>query len=271
MELIITNRKEKTIVYAIIALISLLWIFPLYSAIRNSLSVNGWDNYLYVFTQKISGIPIYLTFLNSMLIALGKTALVLLIGTLAAYAFSKLRFAGKEGIYIAVLMCLSIPAAVTLIPFFFILKNIGLYNSLWGVILAQTAMNIPFAILVCRNYFDGLPNDLLESARIDGANAFQIFSSVYLPMAQPILINLSILFIMWSFQDFLFPLMYLTDSNLTTATMAISSFKGVFGMNPADAGRYNAALVILGIPALFVFIIARRYIIQGITAGAVKG
>lgn len=270
MDLIVSNKREKVLVYMFFGVVSLLWIFPLYSAIRNSLLVNGIDNYIYVLTRKIADIPIYLTFINSLLIALGNALFGLLIGSLAAYAFSKIPFKGKEGIYIAVLMCLSIPAAVTLVPFFFILKNIGLYNTLWGIIFAQVAMNLPFVVLVCRNYFDGLPNDLMESARIDGATIFQTFSRIYLPMARPILINVGILSIMWSFQDFLFPLMYLTDKNLTTATMAISSFKGVFGMNPAEAGRYNAALVILGIPALIVFIFAQRFITNGITAGAVK-
>ncbi|CAM3717455.1 carbohydrate ABC transporter permease [Marinicrinis lubricantis] len=270
MDLIVSNKKEKTVIFLFFLVLTLLWVFPVYSAIRNSLRVNGIDNYIYVLTHKIADIPIYLTFFNSLFIALANATLILFIGSVAAYAFSKISFKGKEGIYIVVLMCLSIPAAVTLVPFFFILKNIGMYNSLWGVVLAQVAMNLPFVILVCRNYFDGLPNDLLESARIDGANIFQIFSRIYLPMAKPILANMGILSIMWSFQDFLFPLMYLTDKDLTTATMAISSFKGVFGMNPADAGRYNAALVILGIPAILVFIFAQRFIAQGITAGAVK-
>lgn len=122
-----------------------------------------------------------------------------------------------------------------------------------------------------KNYFDGLPEELMESAGIDGATIFQTFRHIYLPLAAPAIINLAVLQLMWSLQDFLFPLMFLTREKLYTTTVAVNSFQGIYGMTPQNLGRYNAALVLISIPSIIIFVIAQKYIINGVTAGAVKG
>ncbi|UKS24632.1 carbohydrate ABC transporter permease [Paenibacillus sp. HWE-109] len=270
MNTILSSRKERVGVQIFVFAVALLWVFPIVVALKNSLAVNGFANYTYLFTHEVGGIKIYKPFINSVVVAAGGTALILIIGTLSAFAFSKLVFFGQKWLYGFVLMCLSIPGVVVLVPFFYILKGVHLYNTLTAVIFAEVVLTLPFAVLMLRNFFDNLPNELMESAHMDGATSFQTFLHIYLPLARPALINLGVLCTVWSFQDYLLPLMFTTKSSLMTATVAVSSFKSNFGFNPADQGRFYAALVLLGLPALFIFILAQRYITNGITSGAVK-
>ncbi|RKP56275.1 carbohydrate ABC transporter permease [Cohnella endophytica] len=270
MNLIRVTRAERFFGISFIVALSLFWIFPVIVTIKNSLQVDGLNNYVYIFTHKIAGLSIFRSFFNSLIVAVGDTTIILVVGTLAAFAFSKMVFIGRQKIYSIILMCLAIPAIVAVIPFFFILKKLHLYNTLGAVIIAEVAMTVPFAVLMMRNFFDNIPDELMESALIDGATKFQTFRRIYLPLSVPALINLGVLCIMWSFQDYLFPTMFLTNGSLTTATMAVNSFQGAFSFNPIDQGRFYASLVVLGMPAFIIFLFAQRYIANGITSGALK-
>jgi len=270
MDLFKATKAEKWMIKLFIVGLALLWIFPMYSVITNSLKVEGLRNYSYVLTNKINKVPFPYYFVNSFIIALGSSTLVLLTCTLSGFAFSKIEFKFKKIIYNAVIMCLAISGPIILIPFFYILKNLGLYNTHLAVILPEVVMTIPFGVLLMKNYFDSLPSTLIESAHIDGANMWQVFFHIYFPLAKPAMINLGVLQVMWSLQDFLFPLMFLTDSKKFTATVAVNSFKGVYGVTGANLGRYNAALVLIGIPSIIIFACVQKYIVNGITAGAIK-
>ena len=131
-------------------------------------------------------------------------------------------------------------------------------------------MTLPFGVLLMRNYFDSLPNDYIESATVDGASVWQVFRFVYFPMARPAAINLAVLSVMWSFQDFLLPLLFITKSEMTTAAMAVSTFKEYLSFTPDNIGKYNASLVLLAVPALILVIFGQRFIRQGLTSGGIK-
>ncbi|WP_158602304.1 carbohydrate ABC transporter permease [Cohnella endophytica] len=270
MNIGLVTRRQKRIISVFLYAFALMWLFPFYTAIRNSLKVNGIRNYVDLFTSDLNGISLLGTFRNSTLIAIGSTIILLAVGSLAAFAFSKLRFFAKETLYVSVLLCLAVPGVVIMIPFYYILKNLDLYNTLWSVIFSEAVLTLPFAVLMLRNYYDNLPPELMESASIDGASKLQMFNRIYLPLSTPALINLGVLSVMWSFQDFLLPLMFLTDKSVLTATVAVNTLKGLFGFSPADLGKFNAALVVLGMPAVVIFLFARKYITNGITSGAVK-
>jgi ABC-type glycerol-3-phosphate transport system permease component len=156
------------------------------------------------------------------------------------------------------------------VPLFHTLKSLGLLDSYWAVILPETALTLPFGVLLMRNYFDSLPNDYMEAAMIDGASIPQVFRFVYLPMARPAVINLGVLCVMWSFQDFLLPLLFITKPELTTASMAVSTFQQYLSFTPDNIGKYNASLVLLAIPALILVIAGQRFIRQGLTSGGIK-
>ena len=136
--------------------------------------------------------------------------------------------------------------------------------------VSECLITFPFGVLMMKNFFDGLPTELMESANVDGASIQRCFFSIYLPLAKPAIINLAVLQIMWSFQDFLFPLMFLTKDKAYTTTVAVNAFKGAYGMTPQNLGRYNAALVLISIPSILIFTFAQKFIVNGITSGAVK-
>ena len=131
-------------------------------------------------------------------------------------------------------------------------------------------MRLRYDYILMKNFFDGLPMELMESANVDGASIQRCFFNIYLPLAKPAIINLAVLQIMWSFQDFLFPLMFLTKDSAYTTTVAVNAFKGAYGMTPQNLGRYNAALVLISIPSILIFVFAQKFIVNGITSGAVK-
>lgn len=271
MDLFIVTKKEKKILIGVMIALAFIWCLPIYSAIRNSLIFNGIKNYSSVLSEPIDGIYIYQSFFNTMIIAIGHAILVVLISALSGYAFSKINFPMKNIIYYTIVICLAVPGTVILVPMFTILRNLGIYNTFFAVILPEATLTLPFGVLMMRNYYDSFSRGISEAAKIDGANTFQTFYKVFLPLSKPATINLGVLCVMWSFQDYLLPLMFLSDKEKMTATVAVSSYKAAMGYMPADMGRYNASLVVLAIPSIVLFAVLKRYIKSGIMSGSVKG
>ena len=265
-----SSKRDLIIMQAILIVIALVWLFPLLSAIDRSLVNQGVDNYISLFTHPINGIPITSLYINSAIIAYTHVMFVLIVGSMAGFAFSKLDFFGKELIYYGIVICLAVPGTVVLVPFFFTLKQMGLLNSYLGVALSETALTLPFAILMLRNYGDNIPHEFTEAATIDGAGWWDLFIRIYIPLARPALINLATLSALWSFQDFLLPAVFITDSKLTTAAVAAQTFRDYQGFTAENIGRYNASLVLLALPALILLIFGQRFIVSGLTSGGIK-
>lgn len=269
-DLFAISKSNRFIMMVFLFLMLVLWIIPVYSLIKDSLKVNGINNYYYVITNKVNGVPFYRYFVNSAINAIVAAVLLVVICSLAGFAFSKIEFTGKKIIYSIVLMCLAISGPILIIPLFYVYKVAHIYNTHLAIVLSECLITIPFGVLMMKNFFDSLPTELMESANVDGATMGRCFFSIYLPLAKPAMINLSLLQVMWSFQDFLFPLMFLTRDEAYTTTVAVNAFKGAYGMNPQNLGRYNAALVLISIPTILIFIFAQRFIVNGITSGSVK-
>ncbi len=270
MKILIARRRDAIILGSILLVMAVVWLIPIFSALNRSLVFNGLENYTSLLTEPIGGIHIWQTFLNSGIIALGHATLVVGISSLAGFAFAKLDFPNRDLIFYLAIICLAVPGTAIIVPLFRILGTLGLLNTYWGVILPETALTLPFGVLLMRNYFGNLPDTYMESATIDGAGMFTVFRRIYLPLARPALIPLGVLAMMWSFQDFLLPLMFITDPKLTTAAMAVSSFQEYLSFTPDNIGRYNAALVLLAIPALVLIVFGQRFITQGLTSGGIK-
>ncbi len=271
MDLFRVTQREKRIMKIVLWFSSIFWIFPAYSALSRSFLFNGFKNYLYVFTSEIGGVTIYRTFVNSFFVAACHAIIVVSVAAISGYAFSKIYFKGKEIIYLIVIASMAVPVTAIIAPLFFTLTRTGLYDTYAAIFMTEAALSLPFSVLMLRNYFDGLPSELMESAFIDGANHFQIFTKIYLPLSSPALINLSVLAFMWSFKDFVVPALFTTKPELMTATLAISRFKDYLGSTPKELGRYNAALVLLAIPTIIIFTYVQKYMRRGLVAGALKG
>ena len=204
--------------------------------------------------------------LNSLGLALGATLLSLAFNVAAGYAFAKLRFAGRELVWRLLLGLMLIPSQVAMIPLFLMLKQVGLVNSYIGVLI-PTAANV-FGIFLVRQYARGIPDELLEAARIDGASELRIFRSIVLPTLRPILVTLAIFAFLGSWNDFLWPLIVLTDDAKQTLPVALAS---LVREHASDTELMMAGAVVTIVPVLAVFLALQRHYISGLLAGSVKG
>ncbi len=205
-------------------------------------------------------------FANSLGVSLAITLGSLLVNTLAGYAFAKLRFVGRERIFQVLLAALVIPAQVAMLPLFLLMKQLHLVNSFGGVILP--ALATVFGIFLVRQYARGIPDELLEAARIDGASEMRIFFQIVLPMLKPVLVTLTIFTFMGAWNDFMWPLIVLTDQEHYTLPVALASLSREHIM---DVELMMAGAVITVIPVLLLFLALQRYYIQGLLLGSVKG
>jgi ABC-type glycerol-3-phosphate transport system permease component len=270
MAMIARRRRDRFIMQALLTVMALVFVFPLYSAVKQSLRVNGFENFVSLFTDPIGGLPIWRTYVNAFAIGAIHAAVVVFVSTLAGYAFGKLRFPGRDFYYLGTILFLAIPGTAILVPLYYVTREMGLFNNYLGVGLPEAALTIPFGVLLMRNYADNVPDQVIEAAIVDRAGHLQIFRHVFLPISKPAIVNLTILCFMWSLQDFLWPSIFFTDPKLTTAAQAVSTFHNSLGQSPTDTARYSASLVLLAVPAVLLVVFGLRFITSGLTSGAVK-
>lgn len=205
-------------------------------------------------------------FINSLIVSIAIMLGALLFNTMAGYAFAKLRFAGRDRIFQVLLAALVIPAQVAMLPLFLLMKQLHLINSFGGVIVP--ALATVFGIFLVRQYARSIPDELLEAARIDGAGEMRIFFQIVLPMLKPVLVTLSIFTFMAAWNDFMWPLIVLTDQDRYTLPVALASLSREHVM---DVEMMMAGAVVTVVPVLVLFLLLQRYYIQGLLLGSVKG
>jgi len=224
-------------------------------------SLLTWQNYDHLFHNG----PITHSLWVTAQIAIGGTVLPILLAALAAYAFAWLEFPGRDWLFIGVIALLVVPLQMALIPIFSLYNTLGIFDTVLSLVLFHTAFGLPFAIFLLRNFFVGIPRDVLESARIDGASEVRIFLRLILPLGLPAIASLAIFQFLWTWNDLLVALTFGRDTQ--PITVAIFSQLGEFGSNIEIIAP--AAFVSLAIP-LCVFFAFQRYFVQGLLAGSVK-
>jgi len=275
----LTRVASSTPVYVVLVVVGLLWLVPTFGLLVQSLIVPsqinsaGWwevfstpslvtlDNYRSIFED--DAIPSALV--TTLWIALGGTVLPIIVAALAGYAFAWLEFPGRDWLFLLVVGLLVVPLQMALIPIFSLYSDLGLFDTVLGLILFHTAFALPFAIFLLRNFFIGIPRDLLEAARIDGASELGIFVRVILPLGLPAIASLAIFQFLWVWNDLLVALTFGRDTQ--PITVAIFSQMREFSANLEVIAP--AAFVSLAIP-LVVFLMFQRYFVQGLLAGSVK-
>ncbi len=275
----ILSFVAKTPVYVVLILLALLWLVPTLGLLFTSLldpadiGRTGWwkvisspsiatlDNYREIFQNDAITSAIWTT----LWISLGGTILPIVIAALAAYAFAWLEFPGRDWMFLVVVALLVVPIQMALIPIFSLYNDLGLFDTIAGLILFHTAFGLPFAIFLLRNFFIGIPRDLLEAARIDGASELRIFVRLILPLGLPAIASLAIFQFLWVWNDLLVALTFARDTQ--PITVAIFSQMRQFSANIELIAP--AAFISLAIP-LAVFFAFQRYFVQGLLAGSVK-
>jgi alpha-glucoside transport system permease protein len=275
----VVRWAAKTPVYVFLIAIGLIWLVPTFGLFVTSLmeredfQENGWwtvfsepskltfDNYEALFENDVIIDSIWTT----VLIAVGATILPIFVASMAGYAFAWLEFPGRDWLFILVIALLVVPLQMALIPMFSLYDTLGIFDTVLALVLFHTAFGLPFAIFLLRNFFIGIPKDLMEAARIDGASEFRIFFRLILPLGLPAIASLAIFQFLWTWNDLLVALVFGRDTQ--PITVAIFSQLRQFGSNIDIIAP--ATFVSLLIP-LMVFFAFQRYFVQGLLAGSVK-
>ena len=269
----------KAPVQLVLVLLALLWLVPTFGLLITSLlspadfsnegwwqvfsepSKLTWQNYEAVFDND----TLMSSLVTTLIVAVGGTILPIMVAALAGYAFAWLDFPGRDWLFILVIALLVVPLQMALIPIFKLYNTLGIFDTVLSLILFHTAFGLPFAIFLLRNFFIGIPKDLMEAARIDGASEIRIFLRVILPLGLPAIASLAIFQFLWTWNDLLVALTFGRETQ--PITVAIFSQLRQFGANIELIAP--ATFVSLVIP-LGVFFAFQRYFVQGLLAGSVK-
>src|SRR6478672_4262980 len=279
----ISSRILRTVANApiqiLLVVVGLLWLVPTVGLFTTSIlpaselashgwwqifskpSLATWSNYDHLFHNQ--GLLDALK--TTAYIAVGNTLVVVVIGAMAGYAFAWLEFPGRDWIFIGVVALLVVPLQMALIPMFRLYDTFGLFDSIAGIMLFHVAFGLPFAIFLLRNFFVGLPKDILESARIDGASELRIFLRLILPLGLPAIASLAIFQFLWTWNDLLVALVM--ARNTTPITVDIFSQLRQFGSNIDVIAPASFLSMIIPLGVFFSF---QRYFAQGLLAGSVK-
>jgi multiple sugar transport system permease protein len=271
------RRLQQVIVYALLVIGAVLALLPMFWMVSASFMPAGQANtfpprllpdgatlehYRALFTRL--NIARYL--LNSTIVAVSVTTISLLVNSMAGYAFAKLRFRGRNRVFRLLATGLVIPVQVSMLPLFLLLRELGLINTYWGVIIPGMASI--FGIFLIRQYALSIPDELIDAARVDGASEFRIYWSIILPVVRPILATLAIWTFLSTWNDFMWPLIVLSDDSMFTLPVALANLSGERAL---DTELMMAGAVLTVLPVLLVFIFLQRYFVDGITMGSVKG
>ena len=221
----------------------------------------AWSNYTDLFGKFTFGTYLW----NSVFITVVATLLTLLFNSMAAFALSKYRFKGQKSVFLLIISTLMIPPTIILVPVFLVINQVGLLNSLWGVILPAVAT--PTGVFLLRQYMLTIPDELIEAARMDHASEWRIYWRIVLPLSAPALAVLAIFSVMWRWNDFLLPLIVLSQSEHFTLQLALNSFQGELN---TQWNYLLAMTVITLLPVTIVFAFLQRYITTGIASAGVK-
>lgn len=204
-------------------------------------------------------------FLNSVFVTTVATILTLIINSMAAYAFAKYNFRGRDGLFVMTLAMIMIPLQVILIPIYLVVASLGMVNTYWGLIIPAAAT--PTGVFVIRQYMLTIPDELIESARIDGAGEFRIYARIVMPLARPALAVVAIFSILWRWNDFIWPLLIAQNESLYTLPVALAQLNGRLAV---PTNIIIAMSVMSIIPVLFMFVFMQRQIVQGIAQTGMK-
>lgn len=256
--------------FAFFYILPILW--TVFSSFKEESDLFSWPprlitkltivNYRNVFSK--TQLPLFMR--NSFLISISATVLTVLISVMGGYALAKYQFRAKNFISSFTLSMLMIPLQVIMVPIYLVLSRMGLINTLWGLIIPPCAT--PTGIFLAQRYLlSALPDEILESARIDGAGEMKIFFKIVLPLSTPLIAALSVLSFTWRWNDFLWPLIVVGTPKLYTIQLALGMYAGE---HIVQWGPLLAMTVISMMPVLIVFLLLQKYFVKGITTGAIK-
>jgi raffinose/stachyose/melibiose transport system permease protein len=223
-----------------------------------------WTNY----TDSLFSASFWIQLKNSVLVAALSAIVVVLFGALAAFVIARRQFPGREAAYILFTLGLLFPVTVAILPLLILIRDLGLLNTPFGIAIPEAAFGLPLTIIILRPFFRSIPMELEDAAAIDGCGSLGFFFRVLLPLARPALVTVAVLAIVSSWNQFLLPLVLLSDASQWTLPLGVTNFSTQY---TTDTARILAYTTLALIPALVFYIVAERQLVGGLTAGSVKG
>lgn len=275
-----TNKKNKVnqiLLYAVLVIITLIMLLPFVWMLSASIKFNKdvftfpiqwipdqpqWSNYVKIWTK----IPLLIFIRNTAKLTIVVTILQLLTSSFAAYAFAKLDFKGKNALFLGYIGTIAVPWQVYMVPQFMMMRSFNLNNTHLAIICLQAFS--AFGVFLMRQFYQSVPDELCEAARIDGMNEYQIYGKIMLPLSKPALSTLTIFTFVGTWNDFLGPMLYLTKDELKTIQIGLRMFITQYS---AEYGLIMAASVVVLIPVLIVFLTLQKYFVEGIASTGIKG
>ena len=273
----IVNRWEALLGRVILIVVLILTVIPLVNMLSAALQpadVNPtgltfptdpqWINFVTAFEKG----NVWRLMGSSLFIVVFVVPISLVFATLAGYALGNLRIRGSRFLFLFFIVGLTIPFEALIIPLYYEIQALGVLNTQWAVILPLIGLYMPFSVVWMRAHFLGVPRELSEAARVDGATRWQEFSSVQLPLARPALSALAILLFLWTWNQFLLPVVLVADPLNRTVAGALTFFQGQYS---SSIPLLNAGALLIIVPTIIVFVVFQRQFIQALLQGAVKG
>jgi len=274
----ISGRTFTTVTTIVLIVFAIVWLIPSLFALKTSLSENGtaalgatailsdWNPTLHSYAALFNAGDIWNWYLASGVTSVITAALTVLFASMAAFALSRLNFRGHNIVYLLVILGIMIPSQVLIVPIFQELGAINLLNTYWSVIFPQIPAVI--AVFIFKQFFDGIPRELEEAARIDGAGIWKIYWSVVMPLSRPVIAAVVILTFVGVWNNLLLPLFVLSNPNLMTIPVGLATVQGSFGQRYADI---QAGAVLAALPLIILYLIFQRQIVEGVTGSGLKG
>ncbi len=270
---------QRIAIYIILVVVALIFLLPMFWMLSTSLKPKSqwfareiqWipETFTTASYQRLlnnQSTPIGLWFINSLIVGTIATTLILIIDSLAAYAYARMEFRGRKPLFALLLATLFLPGLMFLIPNFVTIARLGFLNSFTGVILPGLAG--VFGVFFLRQFFEGIPRDLEEAAQIDGASQVQTFFRIALPLAKPAIATLAIITFLASWNDFLWPLLILKDRELQTLPPGLRTLQGAY---TSEYGQMMAGAVIAAVPVLVIYVTLQRFIVQSVATTGLAG
>ncbi len=282
MEKSASVSRGKNILYCVISVIVLcIILFPVYWMFVTSLKTEKeifqipptfWPNELnartYAAQLDIGDFNMFRSFANSLVISFGAMIISVILAVPASYGIAKYRFKGRRGIILGFLITQMLPVSVLLTPLFIMFNDMKIYNTAWSAIFADATIGIPFCVLILKNYFAAVPDELEESACIDGCNKFAAFIRVLIPIAKTGVIVCAIFSFLYAWGDLAYGMTFIIDQQRRPITAGIFNFLGQYGTKWSYLSAFGIVTII---PVVFIFVFMQKYIVSGMTSGAVKG
>jgi raffinose/stachyose/melibiose transport system permease protein len=271
-----TSRREQSATYAILGVFALIALLPivgiLFTALQNPGGGASFGHFDGIHVSNFSrawqdgNFGTYLR--SSTIVTVSVVSLSTIVSVLAGYAFGLMRFRGSQVLFYVFLLGLMVPMEAMIVPLYYDMRDAGLTDTYWALILPQAGTSIAFGTFWMRAFFRSVPPSLVEAARIDGASSWFTLWRVLLPLARPAVLTMVVLLFMWTWNEFLLALVMVSDEGLRTAPLGLSFF---LGRNQADLTLLAAGAVIVATPVVVLYVFLQRHFIRGMVSGAVKG